>query len=462
MLKKLILFSAAAALIMLLTACSSSAFSVEYYMRPPAASGYSAEIQQLLNEEIGTEFNLRYPRSGEHRSAVVLYDIDNDAIDEAVVFYRLSTESSGAHMIVLDCNAHGEWRIAGGSSGGGEIDRVLFGDLNGDGSNEIITGWNGHSDGCTIYVHSLTDGILQSISIATGEQDDHPADQYSEMAVGDFDSDLRDDIITVYRNPSDGTAVARLLRLGYGADGTAIMRTADRTETDGSVYQYINAQAGYTGMGSFGMVLDGCRGTGCYVTETIYWDAKTQSLTSSHSDGSNSVTPIFNRSTSIISQDIDGDGMLEMPSDRLLAGYSSSSESPIFLTSWYNFNNSEATLAMQAIMCMDQGYYFCFPTGWDSRITAQSESPESMVFFLYENSADFSDELFRIVILTKDEWNKHRDSLADTLLQTGSGQSDYLLLAQTDYYVYAALISPASEAIGITDELLATCFHLTS
>ena len=455
--------AAAAAIVIFLTGCSASGFSVENYMRPPAAAGDSAAIQQLLNEVLGTEFSLRYPRSGEYRSAVVLEDIDSDTADEAIVFYRLSTESSGAHMIVLDCDERGEWTIAGQSAGSGEIDRVLFGDINGDGSQEIITGWSGYYDGGTISVHSLVGGVLHRISVVTGEQDAYPADQYSEMAVGDFDGDMRDEVMTVYRSPSDGMAVARILRIGYGVDGSAQMRTADSAATDGSVYQYINAQAGYTGMGSFCMVLDGCRGADQYVTEIVYWDKEEQALVSPLNNTEETVTAVFGRTLPTISQDINGDGMIEIPSDKLLPGYSARSEAPMYLTSWYNFNRDEARLAAQAVMRLDQGYYFRFPIGWDGKVTVQPDADSAiMYFYLTGSGGAFANEIFRVRIFTLDEWGNRRETLADALLQTGDEAPEYQMLAETDYYVYAVMMMPQAEEMGITAEIVSQCFHLTS
>ncbi len=451
----------AAAFVIFLTACSPSGFEVENYMRPPAATGESAAMQQLLQEHLGTEYTLRYPRSGEHRSAVVIANLDSDSATEAVVFYRLSTESTGAHMVVLDCSDSGKWSIAGESTGGGDIDQVLFGDINGDGINEIITGWKGSSDGCITNVHTLSGGVLHPIGIITGEQDRHPANQYSEMAVGDFDGDLRDEIMTVFRSAPDGTAVARMLHLGYGVDGSAQLRTAASIPTDGSVYEYLNAQAGYVGMGTYCMVLDGCRGDGQYVTEIIMWDSETQTLAAPLCRADETVTASFSRSCPTISRDINDDGMIELPRDKLLPGYSRRLENPMYLTSWYNLSDNELQLASQAVMQLDQGYYFQFAIGWDGTVTAQPDiNPEIMYFYL-AGEEPFAAELFRIKIFTLDEWAERRDSLADTLLSQEE-PPDYQQLAVTDYYVYAALLSPHAQELGITPEQIAELFRLAS
>jgi len=451
--------------VIFLTGCAASGLGVENYMRPPAPAGDSARIQQLLTETLGSEYTLRYPRSGEYRSAVVLEDIDDDEAQEAIVFYRLSTESTGSHMIVLDCTAKGDWVVAGENIGGGEIDRVLFGDINGDGFKEVITGWSGVSDGRMINVHGLSESVLYSVEIISGETDSYPADQYSEMAVGDFDGDLRDEIMTVYRNSAAGSAIARILRLGHGVDGSSQLRTAGSIDTDGSVYQYINAQAGYTAFGQYCLIIDGCKGSGHYVTEIVYWDAESDMLASPADSSGNLISTIFDRSLDTISQDINGDGMIEIPTDELLPGYSQRSQAPMYLTSWYNVNAGEAQLAMQALMRFDQGYYFRYPVGWDGKVTVRVDSFSNTMYFYQVDAEDpFSNEIFRIKIFTLDEWEDRRETLAEAFLgdDAQDGEPDYDMLAVTNYYVYASLRIQPVESTMPGDEVIKENFQLIS
>jgi len=90
--------AAAAMLLVLLTmsGCALSALTAENVMEPPQAFGDGAALQAALEEALGPQITLRYPRNGEYRSAVVRADVDNDEQEEAIVFYRQATESSGA------------------------------------------------------------------------------------------------------------------------------------------------------------------------------------------------------------------------------------------------------------------------------------------------------------------------------------------------------------------------------
>ncbi len=459
--KLIVKLTAVMLLAAILSGCSTTAFGVDNYMRPPAASGDSAEIQQVLEEHIGLEYTLRYPRSGEYRSAVVMADIDSDSYEEAIVFYRLATERAGANMLVIDRQSK-RWIVSGQTPGGGEIDRVMLGDINGDGAREIITGWSGGLDSGTLRVHSLEDGVLHEIKVVTDVGENYPADQYYEMAMGDFDADAHEEIMTIYRSPSEGIAVARMLHLSCAADGSARLTTVGEMNTDGSVQEYLNAQAGFTSLGCFCMITDGRRASGEYVTEVIAWDKENDSLVSLLAGGEEGAAIELRRTQATLSQDINGDGMIELPVDRLLPGYTERSALPMYLTLWYNVGRGDASLAMQTVIRFDHGYYITFESQWTGKITVQPDTDSAiMYFYRVGESGDFTQELFRIKIFTLDEWDDRRESIADALIP-GYEAPDYQRLAVTDYYVYGVLISPAAQEMGIDADAVGRNFHLYS
>lgn len=449
-------------IILLMGGCELSAMEVDNFMRPPAATGNSAAIQTALTNELGTQFSLRYPRSGEHRSAVVMSDIDGDEREEAIVFYRLSTDNFGARMIVLDCDEEGEWHTAGiAESASGEIDRILLGDINGNGSNEMITGWSTRSGSKLVQAYTLTSGELRAVEIVTNEL--YPLNEYSEMALGDFDGDARDELVIVYRSFSDGFSKACIMQSSYNLSGALELSALDTASLDSSVYNYINAQAGYFSYSDFGMVLDGLRSDGKYVSQVVYWDKEEKKLLVPTNDEETAEATVFIRSSAAVSQDIDGDNIIEMPRDELLPGYTESSEKPLYLTSWYKLYKDEAQLVFQAVMRIDQGYFLTFDPDWEGVITAQPD-PNAAIMYFYsaEENRPFSNELFRIKIFTLDEW-KDRAKAAENSegLLNGDPVPDYYMLAQTDYYIYAVLISDPENS-EISASSLISQFHVIS
>ena len=53
-------------------------------------------------------YSLKYPKSGDHRSAFVFHDIDGDGEEEAIVFYEPSIDNT-ARIVLLD-RQDGVWR----------------------------------------------------------------------------------------------------------------------------------------------------------------------------------------------------------------------------------------------------------------------------------------------------------------------------------------------------------------
>ena len=62
----------------LLQGCSFAGISDENLLQPPRATGVKAEIQNLLETTTKGDYKLKYPQSGENRSAIIMCS-DNDS-----------------------------------------------------------------------------------------------------------------------------------------------------------------------------------------------------------------------------------------------------------------------------------------------------------------------------------------------------------------------------------------------
>ena len=125
--KKLFLLLLSCLLTLSLSGCQFPAFDSDSLMNPPKAAGDGQEIQEALDRVLGTDYTLRYPRSGTNRSAIIRADLDADDIEEALVFYRTAADTSGARLSVMDKNDADEWNVTYSISGeGSEVERVLF------------------------------------------------------------------------------------------------------------------------------------------------------------------------------------------------------------------------------------------------------------------------------------------------------------------------------------------------
>ncbi|MCL1823099.1 MAG: hypothetical protein FWG44_02750 [Oscillospiraceae bacterium] len=96
------------AIITILTFSGCAFETVEDMLSPPRLTDEQSAIYKALTDNKGTGFKLKYPKSGEHRSAFAVY---GEKQDSAVVFYEISimnTERS-LWMNFLFKNADGQW-----------------------------------------------------------------------------------------------------------------------------------------------------------------------------------------------------------------------------------------------------------------------------------------------------------------------------------------------------------------
>jgi hypothetical protein len=105
------LIALAAALCLLFSGCSPITLSVEDLMRPPQLSENQRQVHDALMAALGTSdsnISLRYPRSGNNRSAFTFFDLDGDGQDEAMVFYTLADAPDEFYINVMEQGEQGQ------------------------------------------------------------------------------------------------------------------------------------------------------------------------------------------------------------------------------------------------------------------------------------------------------------------------------------------------------------------
>ena len=425
--------------VMFLCGCDAQFFGGDrQLMRPPYPAGEDRKIQEELTKNLGS-FTLKYPKSGRYRSAIVMTDLTGDDKNDALVFYR-QDETKPISLALLSQNK-GEWKFVSKKDGeGGEIDRVLFGDVNCDGRNEIIVGWTIYSSGLNIIsAYSLQNGMLTTIDVKEYSESkgaNIPV-AYTDMQLYDFDNDGSDEIIASYLNLSEVTATAKLIECHKGVDSAYTMSVTDTAQLDGHVLYYAETKvAKLTDDKIFGVVLDGYKDNSTMVTEYVYWNSVNGDLEAPFYDAEAQTVLNTVRNVNITSRDVDSDGVLDIPVTEYLPGYDHTSEYPMYLTLWYNAdfdaNGYSFVNKKKNIINLSEGYSITWQSAWDGKVTCRLDDKNRILYF-YRYKKDrfaFSDELFRIKVFTKSEWKEdnHDPNFA-------------VVLNTTDETVCAALFS---------------------
>ena len=82
---KIVLSAVLLACLWALSGCSGFSSSTADLMRPPRLTPEQSAINEALTAAALTQtYTLKYPKSGEYRSAFVFHDIDGDGVEEAI------------------------------------------------------------------------------------------------------------------------------------------------------------------------------------------------------------------------------------------------------------------------------------------------------------------------------------------------------------------------------------------
>lgn len=438
--------------ILLMSGCSATVFDSDAWLRPPNSGGEAQLIQEALTSYLGKQPLFRYPRKGDYRSAFVRADIDGDGEQEAVVFYRLGADSPGTSVCVLDVNSTGWYAAAAVDGPGGDVERVLFGDIDttgGERRQEMVVGWSVSSAGGIFTAYSFTGTGLEAMAIDEDAalQNERSIASYTEMVLADLDSDGSDEIITVSLDSAEGTSDAAMITFSGGK-----LTRAGSIKLDGTLLRYGETKSGQLDNSQEAVFIDGYRSSEILTTEVVIWDSATGSLSAPLNDPEGFVVSESDREVMMYSCDIDNDQTVEFPCSEPLPGYSDAAANQMSLINWYSFDTLEGRIAdtpkLSTIIDINEDFYVALPTQWLGRITARAEQKSGVTYFCsVADNGGFGKELFRIKVFSGDE----RDMLES---------SGYTLLASDEDTLYALYISDQESPLEITESKLKLCFSL--
>jgi hypothetical protein len=449
-LKKIGLFLAVVFMIVTLSGCSFYLSDGNKLMSPPKPTGTRQRVQELIYQEAGADIQYVYPANGSLRSAIIeTADITGDGRYDVLGFYETPDESGGVTMVILS-DGGGQWEIiAKYESVYTCVDKVMFGDLDGDGVMEAVVGWgsplNQRGNICTYNfykdtIHELDLGI-----------------SYTEMAIGKF----------IGNEDGEELIVAELFRTEQKEDGTTVEIPATATlyrvndsrnvmcsqiNIDKTFVRYVSATVGPVDQGTNAFVLDGVKADNTVQTELLYWSSSAKSLITYplvESTAEANAT-LRNTASNVFARDINKDGLLEIPTASLFPGADSENSSQTsFRISWNRFDvaNQEYLLVMDTVVNSEYGYFLQLPDEWRDLVTVRTSGRILSVYAWNNELADIGERILKITVYPEEQWEKE-------------DQENLILLTQQSGYVYAAEISNQSDAFYITETRLREYFNL--
>lgn len=389
-----------------LSGCTVFDGSLESLMYPPKLTETQTAVYNALKLSTGDQIELVYPAGGEYRSAFVLYDLDGEKTDEAIVFYREKNLSengeSGLRMNLLDQEG-GVWTsVTDRPVAGTKIENVNF--YNFDGTVSV---------GVVCSVLAQTEKSLSLLKYSDGYLEEQFKTTFSFMETDDLDNDGFDELFYVSYDSVMGYSHARVLgTTEAGEDETRpspeVLSTVPLYPDVSSVQRLSRQKLNENESLLF---IDYAKGDNAYGTQILlsYKNNLTQVFSENLSRRSNSYTPI------LYSTDIDGDGRIEAPSTTAFIGYENRTiPEQIFSVEWYctdTENGNTVTKKFTTYVNADGEYVFYVPVRWQGLVTAE-KSGNIVSFVKYD-----SESLVLLSICVSDVipegtgWKKYDDNI---------------------------------------------------
>lgn len=457
MLKRISALLAALFLCAVLSGCSFVMFDAQALMSPPKSNIDQQSIHKLLQGS-RQDITFIYPKSGEYRSAIIMRDFTGDGREDAIGFCALEDDSVEVQFLVK--SEEDVWKtVFTARNPATQVDRVCFGDLNGDGRSDVLIGW-----GSTSGVTGRTAQVCAYLYDDAGDITEYTLGSYGEMTVTDFDDDGVDELFTAdkYVVPTEegGEALPAKGRVYAYRDGA--IQEIFSADADNSITSYSAVTFGRLYPELSGIVLDGVKADGSMTTQIFVIDPVRGRLVNLPS-GVNSETyqNPFSRPAAapFLSRDINGDGVVEIPVTTLLPGIADSvtPDFTSFLVAWSVYDEKDgARSVLSALMNPVENYWFELPYGLKGKISASNDVAKRTVTYTEVIPGKDGEmpllgaPLFSIRVFTQSAW----DSRGQT--------SGYELLALQSDLVYGIQVLTSDAKYSYAIDRVKQNFRLIS
>lgn len=419
--------------------CDITDFSSDSLLRPPKTTGDEAEIEQLIAATAKDKYTLKYPKSGNHRSAIIMYDLDGDENEEAIAFYRQGDDVARIHMLVMYSD-NGEWKLSSDRiTDTTDVDCVDFAEIDGENSLEILVGY-------TTYAPNTN--FLSCYSYSDGKTSEINAGQtYSTFYCGDFTSDSKNEVMTLTLYTAENEANATML--DYNKENKTLYPKATAS-MDPNVIKYRNIQFSDLGDGYKGIVVDGESATTELSTQVIYYNMEMSLLRNPlFREKSKNITQ---RNCSVLSTDIDSEGIIEFPSvEKLPRSKNEAAETVADKITWNNLvtDNESVTQKLNVIANYSFDYTIKMPDKWlDDKVTAIHNTEENTTSVYEWKKNILGEKLFDVRVFESSEWEK------------GKNNDEYTLIYKDNKYAYTFKNTNTTSQLALTDDEIKTAFSV--
>ena len=330
---------------------------VEELLRAPKLSGDYGDVQTALNDWLGESAQLKYPMQGDLLSPFLIHDLDGDGQQDAAVLYT-TAQSSNVCVAILQKGSDGMWQVRQNAEGLADtVDSVGLAQLQPGDASQLVVGYVAAQGDHYLAVYSYTDGELSTIL----EQ------QYQQYLVEDITGGGSQDLILMSTLEDGGVQIELLTVDKEGSfQQVAVMGlSADRFSGCASVAAGVGAD------GKHYLVLDGWTGISGnnLASVLLYFDEDTQQMVPADQISTEKLyTASLRNVPSLVSQDLDGDGIVEIPTQPDEAGLLNMSQSRrMDFIVWMDYTSPHSEKSF-GLLDEETNCYIELPMEWEGNL----------------------------------------------------------------------------------------------
>ena len=429
--KRILLLVLATLTALLFTGCAMRTVE-EMYALPKRSEEFN-EMQSAIDTAM---YGMTYasPHSGENQQTVQMADLDGDGTDEILVFAKGASEKPLQVLIFTqDANGHVRTMETIGSNGLA-FEQVEYVDFDDQPGSELVVGIR------------VGDQVQRSVAVYTfrnGDAELMLMNGYSKFVTCDLDQNGRSELMVLRPGEQEtGQGVAVLYHFGDGQiERSAEVSLSEPPEHIRRIMQ------GKLEKGTQAIFVASTVDQNAIVTDIL--TVKNNQLINIAFAGDVNTSVQTLRNYYVYSEDIDEDGVIEVPSIITMKPVSDRSrEEERYLLRWYSFDdNGWEYDKLFTYHNYVGGWYLQLDSGWASRITVEQLNGVYS-FYLWDESYRSAAPLFTLYVLT----GSTRDEEA---VKDGR-----FALYRAEGIAYSASLAEAAAEYGITEEYLINSFRL--
>ncbi|MCD7920021.1 MAG: hypothetical protein LUG45_08110 [Clostridiales bacterium] len=430
-------------LALLLTGCSTTVSSPEDYYRLPQASEEYESLENCLQDALNSGYEYVSPLKGDTTQPVSVVDLDGDGLDEAVAFFRDTDGGENPLKICLyQQNGDGEYSLLTTIEGqGNAINSVTFCQLDGgtDSVEELLVSWQISSSVYTLSAYSVEDGAaVQMMDFIT----------YSRYSVVDLDADGTNELVVLQSSATDTTEK----QAQYYVCQEQRMVLTGTAPLSQSLSSIDHIRTGVLSGGEAALFVSG------YAADSTSNESSSDQITDIFAlvDGVFTSVALNDQSGDSSTlhyyltndQDIDGDGVWEIPFPTLLNNFDTDSTDTFYALQWKQYDlTGETALSTVTYYNGTDGWYLVLPEEWLSSLflvrsdTTSGNTVERGILFYYQESED-SGLIPLFAIYKNTGTNRSERAVADSRFS----------LAEDSSATYSARLYDSAAEYGLLDK----------